>query len=118
MEELRHIYSVFDAPERLDADFFEGEHRWSGAKASLARLSSAGWNIARAPRSSERSPPGQRAVEPPGGEARRLFRVRAESAASRVRAAREEPVAQREPGEPPHARNPRVQRLVHWADLP
>ena len=33
LEELRHIYSVFDAPERLDADFFEGEHRWSGAKA-------------------------------------------------------------------------------------
>jgi dienelactone hydrolase len=33
LEELRQIYSVFDASEHLDADFFEGEHRWSGAKA-------------------------------------------------------------------------------------
>jgi dienelactone hydrolase len=31
--ELSRIYAAFDAPERLDADFFEGEHRWSGAKA-------------------------------------------------------------------------------------
>jgi dienelactone hydrolase len=33
LEELRQIYAIFDASERLDADFFEGEHRWSGAKA-------------------------------------------------------------------------------------
>jgi fermentation-respiration switch protein FrsA (DUF1100 family) len=33
LEELRRVYVAFGAPERLDADFFEGEHRWSGAKA-------------------------------------------------------------------------------------
>ena len=33
LEELNRIYSVFGAPERLAADLFEGEHRWSGAKA-------------------------------------------------------------------------------------
>jgi dienelactone hydrolase len=33
LEELSRVYAAFDAPERLDADFFEGEHRWSGAKA-------------------------------------------------------------------------------------
>lgn len=30
---LRQIYGDLGASERLEADFFEGEHRWSGAKA-------------------------------------------------------------------------------------
>lgn len=30
---LQRIYGDLGASERLDADFFEGEHRWSGAKA-------------------------------------------------------------------------------------
>jgi dienelactone hydrolase len=33
LEELSRVYAAFDAQERLDADFFEGEHRWNGAKA-------------------------------------------------------------------------------------
>jgi dienelactone hydrolase len=33
LEELRQVYAIFEAAERLDADFFDGEHRWSGAKA-------------------------------------------------------------------------------------
>jgi dienelactone hydrolase len=33
LEELSRVYAVFGAPERLDADLFDGEHRWSGAKA-------------------------------------------------------------------------------------
>ena len=33
LEALRPIYTVFDARERLDADIFEGPHRWNGVKA-------------------------------------------------------------------------------------
>ncbi len=33
LESLRNIYTVFDARERIDADIFDGEHRWNGVKA-------------------------------------------------------------------------------------
>jgi len=33
ISELRPIYSCFGAEQNLDADIFDGDHRWSGAKA-------------------------------------------------------------------------------------
>jgi len=32
-DELRPIYTMFGAEQKLDADIFDGEHRWSGTKA-------------------------------------------------------------------------------------
>ncbi|HVO44266.1 MAG TPA: hypothetical protein VMT34_16680, partial [Aggregatilineales bacterium] len=33
LDQLRPIYRCFGAEDRLDADFFEGAHQWSGRKA-------------------------------------------------------------------------------------
>ncbi len=33
LDELRPVYRCLGAEDRLDADFFEGEHQWSGRKA-------------------------------------------------------------------------------------